>query len=58
MWLFPETQKEMWLLVSEWLATPVIGHRSAVCEYNEALTRDCEFSTARALRCCAIEKGI
>ena len=22
MWLFAETQKEMWLLVSEWLATP------------------------------------
>ena len=24
MWLFAETQKEMWLLVSEWLATPAL----------------------------------
>jgi len=25
MWLFVETQQEIWLLVSDWLATPAIA---------------------------------
>ena len=52
MWLFAETQKEMWLLVSEWLATPDLNYKDLKrANHKELKSRATYTAVYKWMRC-------